>query len=418
MIVANKPSTASPHFQVISLPGVSQGQMATTHSRTLPCHRLFVLAFPLFPSGLLAVARAGISATVVGIRSISRTAVTQDLPNCGIFLPKLGDQKVNDPAAGSHSRSPVPPDLSVVIVNWNTRRLLADCLSSLPEAAPGLSLEIWVVDNGSTDGSQAMLAQQFPQVKLIANDRNRGFAAANNQALRQARGRVMLLLNSDTVACPGSLARLLQVLEQHPRAGIVGARLLNRDGSVQNSIAPIPSLWTELGHKGLLRLIRPRRYRTRLPVEASEAAEVDSVIGACMLVRAQVLEQAGLLDEGYFFFLEETDWCLRAQRAGWAVLSDPQARVYHLQGGSASGVKAQARIEYWRSRYRFFDLHYGWTSRAVLRIGLLAKLAVGWAINELAGLFHAKAKQRARVYRKIGQWHLAGRPVNWGLQSS
>ena len=157
------------------------------------------------------------------------------------------------------------PDVAVVIVNWNTRPLLADCLKSLPPAAGLLRLETWVVDNGSTDGSQALVTRDFPGVNLIANEGNRGFAAANNQALRQARGRFFLLLNSDARPQPGALERLVQTMTDHPDIGLAAAQLLNADGSLQNSAAAEPSLATELLNKSLLRRLHPRRLPRAFP---------------------------------------------------------------------------------------------------------------------------------------------------------
>ncbi|MEX0774201.1 MAG: glycosyltransferase family 2 protein [Phycisphaeraceae bacterium] len=305
-------------------------------------------------------------------------------------------------------------DLSIVIVNWNTRELLAACLASLPEAVRPYQTEVWVVDNGSTDASAAMVRERFPQAYVIANQGNHGFARANNQAMAQAAGRYWLLLNSDTVAPPGSLARLVQTLDEDVRIGIAGAQLLNEDGSAQNSIAPTPSLLTELGNKGLLRLVAPHRYATRLP-HADGPVDVDSVIGACMMVRAAMAKEIGLLDEGYFFFLEETDWCVRAHAGGWRVVCDPRARVYHLQGRSAGKARAEARIEYWRSRYRFFSRHRSGPSNVVLRVGLLAKLAGSIAVNALAAPTSPRHRQRLGIYRKIARWHRAGRPADWGL---
>ncbi len=308
------------------------------------------------------------------------------------------------------------PDVSVVIVNWNTRPLLADCLASLPPAAGPLHLETWVVDNGSTDGSQAMVTQRFPEVHLIANEWNQGFAAANNQALRQARGRFFLLLNSDARPEPGAIERLVQTLEDRPDIGIAAAQLLNADGSLQNSAAAGPSLATELLNKSLLRRLNPRRYATRFPPQA-EPVEVESVIGACLMARAAMVERIGLLDEGFFFFLEETDWCRRARQAGWKVVCEPRARVFHLQGGSAGAVRAEARIEYWISRRRFFRKHHGRAACTFLNTGLLLRLGCNLAANTLAGLVYPRARCKARVSARLLRWYLAGAPATgWGLQ--
>jgi GT2 family glycosyltransferase len=310
-------------------------------------------------------------------------------------------------------------DLSVVIVNWNTRELLRDCLASLQQNVVGLTLEVFVVDNGSSDGSVAMVREEFPKVSVIENGRNLGFARANNVALRRARGRFWLLLNSDTVVIPGALEGLLGTMEQDPAIGIAGLQLLNEDGSLQNSISNTPSLLTELGNKSLLRLLFPRRFPGK-EQQYTDPMEVDSVIGACLMARHEAAEQVGFLDEDYFFFLEETDWCMRMKKSGWKVIHDPRFSIYHLQGKSAGKVNVRARIEYWRSRYTFFRKYYGRMAQWVLRAGLLGKLTANLLFIILAELFTVFSRERLHnklaVYLGVLAWHLKGCPEKGGLE--
>jgi hypothetical protein len=310
-------------------------------------------------------------------------------------------------------------DVSVVIVNWNTRELLSNCLCSLRKQAAGIALEIFVVDNGSTDGSVEMVRAGFPEVEIIENGCNLGFARANNVALRRASGRYLLLLNSDTVVREGALEGLAATMDKDPETGIAGLQLLNEDGSLQNSISSMPSLLTELGNKSLLRLLLPSRYPGKEHRFAAPIA-VDTVIGACLMARREAAAAVGLLDEDFFFFLEETDWCLRMKKAGWKVVHDPRYSVYHLQGKSAGKVNVRARIEYWRSRYTFFRKHYGAATRLALRGGLMGKLTVNLVFSFLANVLTLFTRSRLRgklaVYGGVFAWHLQGCPGNGGLE--
>jgi GT2 family glycosyltransferase len=222
-------------------------------------------------------------------------------------------------------------DLSVIIVNWNTRDLLCQCLDSLTQKLEGVEMEILVVDNGSRDGSVAAVRKKSPGVRLIENSVNLGFAKANNQALSVSKGRYLLLLNPDAQAKDEAIPKMLFFMETHPEAGVVGAQLLNADESKQNSIANFPSLATELLNKSLLRWFFPEKFPGK-ETDYPDPVEVDSVIGACMLVRREAMEQVGLLDEKFFLFLEETDWCYRMKKAGWKIYHIPQAEVLHFQG--------------------------------------------------------------------------------------
>jgi GT2 family glycosyltransferase len=190
-------------------------------------------------------------------------------------------------------------------------------------------------------------------VTFIQNQKNVGFAVANNQALRLSKGDYLLLLNPDTRVKEGSIEGLVSFMESSSEAGVAGAQLLNDDGSKQNSIANFPSLATELLNKSLLRWLFPKQFPGK-ERDYSNPVEVDSVIGACMMVRRKALDQVGLLDEDYFLFLEETDWCYRMKRAGWKIYHVPQAEVYHFQGKSTEADRKRAKVEYYRSRYHFF----------------------------------------------------------------
>lgn len=306
-------------------------------------------------------------------------------------------------------------DLSVIIVNWNTISLLDACLQSLMNSVYCVKVEIFVVDNASSDGSQEMVHKKYPSVHLIENSSNQGFARANNQAARLARGRYVLFLNSDTVVPKYAMDELVAAMDNNTKIGIGGLQLLNEDGTLQNSIANTPTLLTELTNKSLLRLFFPGRFPGK-EFKPVHPIEVESLIGACLIVRAEVIQDIGLFDEDYFFFLEETDWCLRARRWGWKVVFFPKISIYHLQGKSAAKVPIPARIEYWRSRYLFFEKHYSSFVCSLFYAGMGMKVLIELYFSLFSSLFSKKGRERFRLYFNIFLWHLKGRPDSWGLK--
>lgn len=310
-------------------------------------------------------------------------------------------------------------DLSVAIVNWNAEDLLIQCLGFINQMMPGIRKEVFVVDNGSANGMSTIVKERFPEVNLIQNQRNVGFAKANNQAFRLSKGKYLLLLNPDTKVKEGAIERLISFMDIHPEAGVAGGQLLNRDGSKQNSIANFPSLATELLNKSLLRRLFPKKFPGK-ERNYSEPVEVDSVIGACMMVRRAVLEQVGLLDEDYFLFLEETDWCYRMKRAGWKVYHVPQAEVYHFQGKSVGTARKRARLEFYRSRYHFFKKNRGHFQPFILLMGLMIRLGVellAMTLGSLVTLFTIKSwREKLSIYAYLLWWHLRLCPEGMGLQ--
>jgi GT2 family glycosyltransferase len=277
--------------------------------------------------------------------------------------------------------------LSIIIVNWNTRDILLDCLTSIAAHPPARSYDVWVVDNASSDGSVEAVRARHPYVQVIENSENRGFAAANNQAIDAAQGDYVLLLNSDTIVHAQALERMAQFLDVHDRVGIAGACLLNADGTLQPSWAAFPSFWSEL----LGRNIRARRpYRT---VDGSTAYLVDWVGGAALMIRREVIEQIGVLDEGYFMYSEETDWCFRVRKAGWDICYLSDAPIAHLGGQSSQKASARMKAELYRSKIRFYTKHYG--RRQAYALSLTLRLALyGKALVE-------RLNGRVEAYRDL-----------------
>ena len=305
-------------------------------------------------------------------------------------------------------------DLSVIIVTRNTRALTCAAIESVLNSRDDLRKEIILVDNGSSDDTATVLQKQFSGVRYLRSENNLGFACANNRGAREAQGRYLLLLNSDAAVKPDSLASAVAWMEAHPDCGVVGAQLLNPDGSLQNSIANCPTLLTELLNKSLLRRLAPQRYPGK-EHRAAEPIEVESVVGAFLLVRRTAWEVVGGLDERYFFFLEETDFCREARQRGWRVMHLPQVGVWHGQGQSVRQVSAAARIEYWRSRYSYFAKHRGRGTRLILGIGLGLRLTVDCLVSGLMCVASARWRNKWQVYSALVCWHLRGRPLWMGL---
>lgn len=259
--------------------------------------------------------------------------------------------------------------LSIIIVNWNTRELLRRCLESV-QAETTVRHEVFVVDNASCDGSPEMVASDFPEVHLLSNDENRGFAAANNQALAKAAGHYCLLLNSDTVVLDHALDRLVGYLDRHLEAGAVACKLLNADGTLQPSAHNFYSTFGSLVENRLVeRFWKKRSARTSFLSfwDHSRTRRVDWVTGACLMVRRQVIDAVGLLDEGFFMYGEEVDWQYRMRQAGFEVHFFHEPAIIHLGGASAAQAPEATRKLEAQSRIRLIEKHYHPLSREIFR---------------------------------------------------
>ncbi|MGR3174094.1 MAG: glycosyltransferase family 2 protein [Candidatus Scalindua sp.] len=309
-------------------------------------------------------------------------------------------------------------DISFIIVNWNTRDILINCLNSIYKTVTDIDSEIYVVDNNSTDGSQEAVKNGFPDVKLIENSTNTGFAHANNQALNIMQGRFAVLLNSDAVLQEDAIRNLLTFMNNAPNAGIAGVQLINEDGSRQNSIDNFPSLETEIFNKSILRLIFPNRYPGKGRIYHNPI-KVDSVIGACMMVRKEAMDAVGLLDEDYFIFLEETDWCFRMHKKGWKVYHVPDSKVFHLSGHSKKKAPGESQIEYYKSLYKFFRKNKDHVSYLTLRILKPCKIFINLVLNILGNMItlfqNEKLRNRLLKYYKLLIWHLLLCPDDMGI---
>lgn len=268
-------------------------------------------------------------------------------------------------------------DLSIVIVNWNTCSLLFDCLQRIEENHNGLIVEVVVVDNGSRDDSVAMVRHNFPSTVLIENGRNLGFAVGNNRGLAVARGRQLLLLNSDTLVLPGALAVMTGYMDAHSEVGALGPRLQTGDGALQLSTRDFPRLdhdavillevkdWPIIGD--LARCVASNAYAATY----EQTHQVDWVQGSCLMLRREALEQVGLLDEGYFFDYEESDLCFRLRKAGWITIYVADAHVVHLGGQSRTKAASITLVWHYRSMLRYYRLHASAQRYGLVRFGVL-----------------------------------------------
>lgn len=314
------------------------------------------------------------------------------------------------------------PALAVIIVNWNVADLLAACLRSVLAdlAASRLAGQVWVVDNASTDGSVDLLRRDFPGVRLIASEKNLGFAGGNNAALRAMGfpGRdepapdlpaAVLLLNPDTEVHPGALAALAGFLQSHPRAGIAGARLVYGDGSFQHSVFAFPGLWQLaielLPLPGRLAESRLNGRYPRLLYESGRPFRVGHPLGAALCARREAIQQAGLLDEGYPMYVEEVDWSRRIASAGWEAYCVPEAVVTHLGGQSTGQARLESFINLWAGRYRFYRRSYHpvkvWLAGWIVRLGMQRKAAGDLEAAGRGDLSRAELAGRALAYRQV-----------------
>jgi len=300
-------------------------------------------------------------------------------------------------------------DISIIIVNWNTKQLLLNCIASIIENVK-LKYEIWVVDNASSDGSVDAVKNRFPDIFIIQNNKNFGFAAANNKALKKINAKYALLLNTDIIIKPYSIETLFDYMESNSDAAMACGQLLNADGSKQNSIANFPHPLTLLFNETFLRLLMPSKFPSKRK-NYSTPLSIDSCIGACLMVRKKAMEKEGLFDERYFFFMEETDWALRMKKAGWKICFVPQAEVYHLQGQSV-GHNVESRILFYSSRYKYFKKWYKKTYPFLVII-IMMRLCINTGANMIASICtlftNKKIRDRFFIYAKLLLWHLKGK---------
>ncbi len=247
-------------------------------------------------------------------------------------------------------------DFIIVIVSWNTKALLRSCLASVFRELETLSerAEVFVVDNNSADGSAEMVRQEFPEVQLIANQKNLGFGAANNQVLLHQESPFYLILNPDAEVLPGAFSKLLSFIKDHPQAGIVAPQLLNTDLTIQRSCRSFPTI---AGMTATLLGLKKASNYLMLGFDHQQARQVDQPEGACLLVRGEIIKKLGAFDERFFMLFEEVDWCYRIKQAGYEIWFYPEAKVIHHYGQAIKQVKARMIYHSHRGFYRYITKH-------------------------------------------------------------
>ncbi len=301
-------------------------------------------------------------------------------------------------------------DLSVIIVSWNTRELLRECLASLNRFTKGITFEVFVVDNASSDGSADMVNRDFPQVKLIQNEKNAGYSRANNQAIKDSKGRYVALLNPDTVLIEEVFSPLVEYADRHDDIGAIGPKVLCRDGkTVQNVCARnLPNLYYDFCRlSGLSRRFSGTQlfggeYQSYWDHQTSRY--VEGLLGACMLVRKTAIDEVGLMDEKQFMYGDEIDWCRRLLDAGWGIYYDADASIIHCGGESSNQVKVFAGVEaekalkyyYWKHNGQWYALLFS------LELGILTFGKYVWSV-----LFKSKSprvKELMNIYKSTFTW--------------
>jgi len=254
-------------------------------------------------------------------------------------------------------------DLSIIIVNWNTRQLLDGCLASIYGETKNINFEIFVVDNASSDGSAEMIKEKYPAINLIINKKNCGFAAANNQAIKEAQGKYILILNSDTIILDGALNKLLDVLRSRPEVGILGAKTLNKDRTIQKTARRDPTLLTQLflpsKIKKLFQNWRPFKEYYFDDFDYEKETFVPQLQGSFLLVKKEVFDKIGPFDEKFFIWFEEVDFCLRARKTGYKILYSPAGSIVHYGGESFSKLDTLKK----QTLYSRSLLHYFWKNK-------------------------------------------------------
>jgi len=255
-------------------------------------------------------------------------------------------------------------DLSVVIVSFNVRKFLEECLHSLYKTIKDIQFEVFVVDNQSKDGTVQMLKTEFPNVNLIVNQENVGFVKANNIAFKKSTGKYILMLNPDTVIVQNSFRKTIDYFEQHPKIGAIGCKMLNSDRTLQPSCYNFPSLREIFG----LYFLGNRIFNSLKKINYDKTQVVDFVRGAFMAINRQCLEEIGLLDENFFMFAEESDLCYRMKKTGWKVVYMPDIEIIHHRGKSTEQVSDKMYLQRIRSLIYFFQKNYGKSNMLLLRI--------------------------------------------------
>jgi GT2 family glycosyltransferase len=291
----------------------------------------------------------------------------------------------------------VSPDLSIVIVGWNAKQYLEMCLESLATASPRRSIEIFVVDNASTDGSSEMIEARFPYVKLIRSNENLGFSKGNNLAIRKCRGRYIALINPDVVILPGCLDGLANFLDEHPTVGNVGPRVLNPDLTLQVSCRRFPTLWNNfcsaVGLSSAFKNSKVFSGERMCFSRHDRTVQVDILVGCFSMIRREAFKAVGLLDEELFMYGDDLDWCRRCWNSGWEVVFYPGARAIHYGGKTTASYPVRFAVAQQRSILYYWSKHHGFSGVLAIRSIVLLHHALRYFFALISGLMYREKGQ-------------------------
>lgn len=292
-------------------------------------------------------------------------------------------------------------ELSIVIVNWNTKDLLGECLNSIKRNSDGIQKEIFVVDNNSSDGSAAFVKENYPEVNLIENSENLGFSRANNIALHKVCGKYTLLINSDTVVEPSAISLMIDFLHKHPDAGMAGPMLLNSDGTIQLACRrsiPTPKV-AFYKITGLGRLFPGHREFAKYNLtyrNSNELQEVEAISGACMMIKKKAMDEIGLLDERFFMYGEDLDWCYRLGQKGWKIYYIPEARVIHHHRASSKKRRFRSTLNFYQAMYIFYRKHFSNGRISPMNFVVIAGIGALAAFSLISSTFKGLLKENSK----------------------
>jgi GT2 family glycosyltransferase len=306
--------------------------------------------------------------------------------------------------------------LSIVIICWNDLRVIRDCLRSIYEGTHETNFEVVVSDNGSVDGSVEFIRKHYPQVRIVENRQNLGFARGNNAGIRASRGEYVLILNPDTIIHDGALDKLVEFAERRSGAGAFGCRVLNPDGTYQVSARLFPTVlryWVSA--LGLSRLSSFFIYEEYPRWRGDTERSIDWQSGCCVMFRGNLLKRLGGFDEQFFYHFEEVDLCRRVWNAGYPILFTPEAVITHLGGQSVSRFPVRFEIEKHRSRYRYFYKHFGAKAARNCRRLSIVKIRVRQLGYGLLNVLRPAEilQRRLEMYREVVRWNQAIDPVDF-----
>ena len=302
------------------------------------------------------------------------------------------------------SKSP-SVDISVVIVAWNAKHYLELCLESLAKAPPRRSMEVFVVDNASADGSAEMIEAKFPWVKLIKSIENLGFSRGNNVAIRRCQGRYIALVNPDVIVFPGCLDALADFLDQNPKVGNVGPRVLNPDMSMQSTCRRFPTLWNNFcSATGLATKFKHSRFfagEHMFYFPHDRTLTVDVIVGCFSMIRRETFDDVGLLDEDLFMYGDDVDWCRRASNAGWQVVFHPGGQAIHDRGKITAPYPVRFAVAQQRSVLHYWSKHHGFWGVLGIRSIMFFRHALRYSFVVASTVFHPKRRAEGDVRKQV-----------------